>query len=55
MYRHILIPTEGSPLSEGVVKQGLTLARTLGAKVTVLTVVPPFHVMPEGCFGSCPR
>ena len=45
MYRHILIPTDGSPLSENAVKQGLTLAKTLNAKVTVLTVVPPFHVM----------
>jgi nucleotide-binding universal stress UspA family protein len=44
MYKHILIPTDGSPLSEDAVKQGLTLAKTLDAKVTVLTVVPPFHV-----------
>ena len=44
MYKHILIPTDGSPLSEDAVKQGLALAKTLHAKVTVLTVVPPFHV-----------
>lgn len=44
MYKHILIPTDGSPLSENAVRQGLTLAKTLAAKVTVLTVVPPFHV-----------
>ena len=44
MYKHILIPTDGSPLSEFAVKQGLGLAKTLDAKVTVLTVVPPFHV-----------
>jgi nucleotide-binding universal stress UspA family protein len=44
MYKHILIPTDGSALSEDAVKQGLTLAKTLDAKVTVLTVVPPFHV-----------
>jgi nucleotide-binding universal stress UspA family protein len=45
MYKHILIPTDGSPLAEHAVKQGLTLAKTLNAKVTVLTVVPPFHVI----------
>jgi nucleotide-binding universal stress UspA family protein len=44
MYKHILIPTDGSPLSDDAVKQGLGLAKTLHAKVTVLTVVPPFHV-----------
>jgi nucleotide-binding universal stress UspA family protein len=45
MYKHLLIPTDGSPLAEEAVKQGLTLAKTLDAKVTVLTVVPPFHVL----------
>lgn len=44
MYKHILIPTDGSPLADDAVKQGLTLAKTLNAKVTVLTVTPPFHV-----------
>ena len=45
MYKHILIPTDGSPLAEDAVKQGLTLAKTLNAKVTALTVVPPYHVI----------
>ena len=45
MYKHMLIPTDGSPLSEDAVKQGLALAKTLDAKVTALTVVPPFHVI----------
>jgi nucleotide-binding universal stress UspA family protein len=43
MYKHILIPTEGSPLSEAAVKQGIGLARSLNAKVTGLTVSAPFH------------
>jgi nucleotide-binding universal stress UspA family protein len=45
MYKHILIPTDGSPLSEDAIKQGLRLATTVNAKVTVLTTVPPFHVV----------
>jgi nucleotide-binding universal stress UspA family protein len=45
MYKHVLIPTDGSPLAEEAVKQGLTLAKTLNAKVTVVTVVPPFRVV----------
>jgi nucleotide-binding universal stress UspA family protein len=43
MYKHILIPTDGSPLSEEAVRQGLTLAKTLSADVAILTVSPPFH------------
>ena len=45
MYRHILIPTDGSPLSASAVEKGIALAKTLGAKVTALTVVEPFPVM----------
>ena len=45
MYKHILIPTDGSQLAEQAVMQGFTLAKTLNARVTVVTVVPPFHVI----------
>ena len=44
MYHHILIPTDGSPLSTVAVEHGMDLARDADAKVTVLTVVSPFHV-----------
>ncbi len=44
MYRNILIPTDGSPLADVAVDKGLDLAKALGAKVTALTVVSPFHV-----------
>lgn len=43
MYRHILIPTDGSALSEMAIRHGLTLARAVGARVTVLTVSLPFR------------
>ena len=43
MYRHILIPTDGSPLSEQAIRQGVALAKTFGAAVTALTVSPTFH------------
>ena len=45
MYKHILIPTDGSQLSEVAIKQGLRLAKTVNAKATVITTVPPFHVV----------
>src|SRR6478735_6250231 len=41
MYRHILIPTDGSELAEHGVAQGLALAKSLGAKVSVIFVVEP--------------
>ncbi|HUM16319.1 MAG TPA: universal stress protein [Candidatus Nitrosotalea sp.] len=43
MYKHILIPTDGSPLSEAAIRQGVALAKAVRAKVTVLTVGLPFH------------
>jgi nucleotide-binding universal stress UspA family protein len=43
MYEHILIPSDGSELSEKAVKQGLALAKSIGAKVTAITVSETFH------------
>lgn len=43
MYKHILIPTDGSELSNRAVRQGIDLARAIGARVTVVTVTPTFH------------
>ena len=43
MYKHVLIPTDGSDLSSKAEAAGLTLARALDARVTVLTVTPPFQ------------
>ena len=45
MYRHILIPTDGSEPAEHGVTQGLALAKSLGAKVSVIFVVEPFSEM----------
>jgi len=42
MYRHILIPTDGSELAEHGVAHGLALAKFLGAKVSIIFVVEPF-------------
>src|SRR4051795_2194659 len=44
MYRHILLPTDGSPLSSAAVEKGLAFAKAVGARVTVLSVLQPFHV-----------
>src|SRR6516162_6817897 len=44
MYRHILIPTDGSELAHKAVIQGLSLAKAVGAKVTALTVEAYFNI-----------
>jgi nucleotide-binding universal stress UspA family protein len=43
MYTDILIPTDGSEVAGKAVKHGVALAKRIGAKVTVLTVLQPFH------------
>ena len=43
MHRHILIPTDGSELSLNAIDYGMALAKSVNAKVTVLTVSTPFH------------
>lgn len=45
MYRHILIPTDGSELSQRAIEHGMGLAAAVNAEVTVLTVTVPFHSM----------
>jgi len=44
MFSHILLPTDGSPLSQLAIDRGLTLAKENGAKVTVLNVIPVYHI-----------
>ena len=43
MYKHILIPTDGSVLSAKAIEQAIGLAKSIGAQVTGLTVSSPFH------------
>jgi len=38
MYRHILVATDGSELAEHAVTDGLSLAKSIGAKITVMMV-----------------
>ena len=45
MYTSILIPTDGSELAGKAVQHGIALAKQISAKVTALTVVPPFHTL----------
>jgi nucleotide-binding universal stress UspA family protein len=43
MYKHILIPTDGSEVAEKAVSAGIDFAREAGAKVTLFTAVPEYQ------------
>lgn len=45
VFTHILIPTDGSELAGKAVTEGLALARAVGAKVTFVTALEPFHFL----------
>jgi nucleotide-binding universal stress UspA family protein len=45
MYKHILIPTDGSDLSRKAIKQGVAFAKSLRARITAVTVSPTFHAI----------
>jgi nucleotide-binding universal stress UspA family protein len=47
MFRHILVPTDGSELSANAITQAVTLASALGATLTVVTVTEPLHIFAE--------
>jgi nucleotide-binding universal stress UspA family protein len=44
MFKHILIPTDGSDLSRKAVIYGIQLAKTLGARITAITLTEPYQV-----------
>jgi len=43
MFKHILLPTDGSRLSEKAIKNCVRMAKKNYAKITALTVIPKFH------------
>jgi nucleotide-binding universal stress UspA family protein len=47
MFKHILLPTDGSPLSEKGVKRGIAFAKGIKARVTTMHVVPQFRILAD--------
>ena len=45
MFKHLLMPTDGSPLSQTAIERGLQFAKSLQAKVTGIYVMPQFHIL----------
>jgi nucleotide-binding universal stress UspA family protein len=44
MFTHILLPTDGSPLSEAAMHKGIQFAKSINAKVTGFHAIQPFHI-----------
>ena len=52
MFKHILMPTDGSDHSERAIERGIELAKLCGAKVTGIHVMPDYRLLIayEGAF-----
>jgi len=50
MFKHILLPTDGSKQSARAVKRGIDLAKKSRARVTAVHVVPEFKMMVDEGF-----
>jgi len=42
MFRHLLVPTDGSPLSTKAAKAAIEFAQAAGARITTLSVAEPY-------------
>jgi nucleotide-binding universal stress UspA family protein len=50
MYKHILIPTDGSALSDKAVEAAINLAKLLGARITALHAMEPYPL--QGAYAA---
>lgn len=48
MYKHILLPTDGSELSGKAIRHGVKLAKALKARITGMTSTPVWHDLYAG-------
>lgn len=48
MFKHILMPTDGTAHSERAIERGIELAKLCGAKVTGIHVMPDYRMMVAG-------
>ena len=45
MFKHLLLPTDGSEASQATLLNGVRLAKEFSARITGISVVPEFHVL----------
>ena len=50
MYKHILVPTDGSALSDKAVEAAIKLAQLLGARITAFHAVEPYPL--QGAYAA---
>ena len=50
MFKHVLLPTDGSKLSDRAVQRGIEFAKEIGARVTAVHVIPEFRMMADESF-----
>jgi nucleotide-binding universal stress UspA family protein len=50
MFKHILLPTDGSKLSDRAVQRGIEFAKSVKAQVTSMHVVPEFRIVTDESF-----
>lgn len=52
MYKHIMLPVDGSELSQKAAKECTAFAKAIGARISVIHVVSHFHFAIEEGFSS---
>ena len=45
MFKHLLLPTDGSELSNAAIRKGVGFAKECHARITGVSVTPEFHVL----------
>lgn len=56
MYKHVLVPFDGTEMSQRALNEAMPFAKALGAKITLLHVLAPYHVpVIEGMASSALR
>jgi len=51
MFKHVLIPTDGSALSANAIRTGVAIAKAFGARLTGIRTYPKFTISAYGEFG----
>ncbi len=52
MYKHILIPVDGSDFGMGAIPDAVKLAKALGARISALTVSVPYTAVASGALAN---
>jgi nucleotide-binding universal stress UspA family protein len=45
MFKHLLLPIDGSKLSEAAIQKGVEFAKSLNARITGFYVMPEYHIL----------